>query len=129
PIPKSKEYLDEIYDSSTDLHKKAVLSLNKYGKERLKHEVKVTFSVIRDILEKQKNFEPLNRIVNPGSANPIKASFYALFMAFHQLVVKEEKSPDQHLKVVDAIKGLQKEMVRSAHYSTTEDRTKNIDKT
>lgn len=127
PIPKSKEYLDDLYTSQTDLHQKIVLELNKYGKERLKHEIKVTFSVLKDILEK--GSVPLNKIVNPGNFNPVKGSFYALFMAFHHLVVKEEKSPDDNAKIIDAIASLQKQMISTAHFSTTEDRIKNIDKT
>src|SRR5690606_35224777 len=52
PIPKSKEYLDDLYTSDKELHKNVVLELNKYGKERIKHEIKVTFSIIKDILDK-----------------------------------------------------------------------------
>lgn len=129
PIPRSKEYLDEIYNSNEELHDKIILDLNKYGIERLKHEVKVTFSVIRDVLEKSKFKVPLNKIVNPGNANPIKASFFSIFMAFHHLVVKEEKSPDNYDKILEALSGLQKEMISTAHYSKTEDRIKNTDKT
>lgn len=127
PIPKSKEYLDSLYTSSTELHQKVVLDLNKYGKERIKHEIKVTFSVIKDILDKGN--VPLNKIVNPGNFNPVKGSFYALFMAFHHLVVKEEKTPDDYPRITDAIASLQKQMITTAHFSTTEDRIKNIDKT
>lgn len=127
PIPKSKEYLDDLYTSDKDLHKNVVLELNKYGKERIKHEIKVTFSVIKDILDK--GGVPLNKIVNPGNFNPVKGSFYSIFMAFHHLVVKEEKSPDDHAKILGAIGSLQKQMISTAHFSTIEDRTKNIDKT
>lgn len=127
PIPRSKEYFDNLYSSTEDLHKNVVLELNKYGKERIKHEIKVTFSVIRDILDK--GGAPLNKIVNPGNFNPVKGSFYAIFMAFHHLVVKEEKSPDDNNKILAAIDSLQKQMISTAHFSTTEDRIKNIDKT
>ncbi|MBN8835399.1 MAG: hypothetical protein BGO53_13005 [Sphingobacteriales bacterium 39-19] len=129
PIPKSREYLDDLYSSEEELHKEVVLQLNKYGKERIKHEIKVTFSVIRDILEKSNPVQRLNKIVNPGNANAIKASFYSIFMAFYHLVVKEEKSPDNYDKILEAVAGLQKQMISTAHYSTTDDRIKNIDKT
>jgi len=129
PIPKSKEYLDDLYNSSEELHKNIILELNKYGKERIKHEIKVTFSIIRDILEKTVPLQRLNKIVNPGNSNAIKASFYSIFMAFYFLVVKEEKTPDNYNKILEAIAGLQKEMISTAHYSKAEDRIKNIDKT
>lgn len=127
PIPRSKEYLDNLYTSGEELHNSVILALNKYGKDRLKHEIKVVFSVLRDLLDSEGN--PLNRIVNPGNSNPVKGSFYALFMAFHHLVVAEEKSPDDTKKIIEALNGLQKQMITTAHYSTTEDRIKNIDKT
>lgn len=127
PIPRSKEYLDNLYASSEELHKTVVLELNKYGKERVKHEIKVVFSVLRDLLDK--GGIPLNKIVNPGNFNPVKGSFYALFMAFHHLVVAEEKSPDDNTKILAALESLQKQMISTAHFSTTEDRVKNIDKT
>lgn len=127
PFPSSRDKFDEIYNPNEDLHKKLILELNKYGKERLAHEIKVTFSVIEDVLDKTGVM--LRKIVNPTSNNPIKASFYSIFMAFHQLVVKEEKSPDKFDELINGITGLQSQLIRSAHYSTTEDRIKNINKT
>jgi hypothetical protein len=127
PFPSSRDTFDEIYNSNEELHRRAILELNKYGKERLVHEIKVTFSVIEDALDK--TGVVLRKVVNPGSSNPIKASFYAIFMAFHHLVVKEEKSPDNYDKLIKAITGLQDQLIRSAHFTTADDRIKNINKT
>ena len=71
----------------------------------------------------------LRTIINPGSTNPIKASFFALFMAFHDLVIVEEKSPCDEDKIMKALAGLQKDMISTAKYAKTEDRIKNTDKT
>ena len=50
-------------------------------------------------------------------------------MAFHKLVIDEEKTPNDYSLIMDALKGLQKDMISSAKYSTTADRVKNVDKT
>jgi hypothetical protein len=127
PIPKSKELFDKFYDPKDDEHKTLNVQLSTYGSDRLMHEVKVTFSILEKIFEDENC--TIRDAVNPKSANPVKGSFFALFMAIFHLVVKEEKSPDQSDKIVASISGLQKEMIASAKYSKTEDRIKNTNKT
>jgi len=127
PIPKSKELFDKFYDPEDDEHKSLNAQLSAYGFDRLIHEVKVTFSILEKIFEDENC--TIRDAVNPKSSNPVKGSFFALFMAIFHLVVKEEKSPDQSEKIVAAVSGLQKEMIASAKYSKTEDRIKNTHKT
>ncbi len=127
PIPRSKELFDKFYDRDDDEHKTLNALLATYGHDRLIHEVKVTFSIIEKIFEDEAC--TIREAVNPKSSNPVKGSFFALFMSIFQLVVTEEKSPDQTDKIIEAIKGLQKEMIASAKYSTTADRQRNINKT
>ena len=130
PIARSRELLDVIYDDSTEDHAEMLRKLNAYGVERLYEEIKVTLSVLREVIE---HYNPqtnaLRSIINPGSNNPIKASFFALFMAFHDLVIVEEKSPCDEDKIMQALGGLQKDMISTAKYAKTEDRMKNTDKT
>ncbi|WP_017444813.1 GmrSD restriction endonuclease domain-containing protein [Gayadomonas joobiniege] len=127
PIAKSKDLLDEIYDYETAVFKEVRTALSAYGEERLKEEIKVTFSVLNEIIE---NVDPgqnaLRKAINPKSTNPIKAAFYSLFMALHDLVINEEKSPDNYGEIFKAISGLQKQMKTTAKYSKSEDRVKNI---
>jgi hypothetical protein len=68
-------------------------------------------------------------VVNPGARNPIKSSFFSIFMAFHKLVVVEEKTPEDYPRIIKSLEGLQKSMIVSAKFSTTEDRVKNVDRT
>lgn len=127
PIARSKELFDKIYDPNEPEHKHFNSLLNQYGVDRLVHEVKVTFSIIEEIFFDQKT--TIRGVVNPKSSNPVKGSFFALFMAVFRLVVKEEKSPDQRKKIIEAIAGIQKDMIASAKYTLTEDRKKNVNKT
>ena len=130
PIARSRELLDAIYDDNSAEHLDIELMLTAYGSERLYEEVKVTLSVLRETVETYSDaVNALRTAINPGSSNPIKASFFALFMAFHDLVIVEEKTPCEAEKILQSIGGLQKAMISTAKYSKTEDRVKNIDKT
>jgi len=127
PIAKSRELLDEIYNSETDIYREMRAALTTYGEQRIREEIKVTLSVIREIIA---NVDPepnaLRKFINPKSTNPIKAAFFSLFMALYDLVIVKEMSPDDSSKIMGAISGLQKRMKTTAKYSKTEDRINNI---
>lgn len=129
PIARSKELFDKIYNEDDDIYLTIRRNLHNYGIDKLTTEVKVTLSVLKEVIDE---YDPspnaLRKIVNP-SRNPIKTSFYAIFMAFYRLVIEEEKTPDKYVEIMNALKDLQQQMISSANYATTEDRIKNIDKT
>lgn len=127
PLAKSRDLFNKIYNSQTDEHREFNNLLVKYGIERLMHEIKVTFSIIEDVFEEQAT--TIINVVNPKSRNPVKESFFSIFMAFFHLIVKEEKSPAENVQIVSALKDLQKKMTSTANYSVTTDREKNINLT
>jgi uncharacterized protein with ParB-like and HNH nuclease domain len=127
PLAKSRDLFNKIYNSDTDEHKEYNSLLVKYGVERLMHEIKVTFSIIEDVFEDQET--TIINIVNPKSRNPVKESFYSIFMSFFHLIVKEEKSPANNEYIVLSLRDLQKKMTSTANYSVTSDREKNINLT
>ncbi|MDC0686150.1 DUF262 domain-containing protein [Mitsuaria sp. RG] len=130
PIARSKELFDKIYDESEAEYEKVRRAFYSYGADRLKEEVKVTMSVLNQIIAGYSTVpNTLRAVVNPSSGNPIKRSFYAVFMALHNLVVVHEKTPEDYAGIMKAIVGLQADLVRSANYATTHDRVKNVDKT
>ena len=124
PLAKSKELFNKIYTNDSSEHKTLLRELSKYGIDRLIHEIKVTFSIIESVFDSQE--ETIINIVNPKSRNPVKESFFSIFMAFFYLVVKEEKSPAEYDKIVSALNGLQKQMKQTANYAVTKDRESNI---
>ena len=129
PINRSKDLFDKIYDSNTDEHKKLLRQLNSYGIERIKHELTVTVSIFKEILEKSDGFPNFKSVVNPKSQNPVKNSFYSVFMALFDLVVRRELSPENYNSIVSSITKLQSKLTASAHYATTDDRKNNINLT
>lgn len=130
PIARSRELFDNLYDDKNEFHSEILLKPNHYGKAKLHEEIKVTLSVLREVIE---IFNPqpntLRNIVNPGSKNPIKTAFFSIFMAFFDLIIVEEKTPVEIEKIMTSLTGLQSDMISTAKYSKTEDRIKNIDKT
>lgn len=127
PLAKSRDLFNKIYSTDTTEHQEFNSLLVKYGVDRLMHEIKVTFSLIEGVFEEQG--ATIINVVNPKSRNPVKESFFSIFMAFFNLIVKEEKSPADNAGIVSALKGLQKKMTSTANYSVTADREKNINLT
>lgn len=130
PLAASKEPFDKIYDSTTDEAKETQSRLASYGTERLADEIKATFSVLIQIVENCDSAPKYFRsVVRPGTSYPIKTPFYAIFMAFFDLIVSQKKSPDQPQKIMAALQGLDSKLAKGAHYETTENRTANINVT
>lgn len=127
PLAKSRDLFDKIYNYETEEHKEYNSLLAKYGVERIIHEIKVTFSIIEDVFEEQET--TIINVVNPKSRNPVKESFYSIFMAFFHLIVKEEKSPADNASIIKALMDLQKKMTSTANYAVTSDREQNINLT
>jgi len=69
PINRSKDLFDKIYDSSSDEHKNILRQLNSYGIDRIKHELTVTVSIFKEILEKSNGSPNFKSVVNPKSQN------------------------------------------------------------
>ncbi len=127
PLAKSRDLFNKIYDENSEVHKELNKELIVYGSERITHEIKVVFSILEEIFDSQNT--TIIDVTNPKSRNPVKESFYSIFMALFTLIVKEEKSPAENDKIVKALKDLQKKMTSTANYSVTADREKNINLT
>lgn len=127
PIARSRELFDKMYEAENEENTSLNTKIVTYGVDRIIHEIKVTFSILQKIFEEAGT--SIRGAVSPRSTNPVKGSFFALFMAVFKLVVKDEQSPDQSDKIVRAVNKLQTTMISTAKYSTTDDRQKNIDKT
>lgn len=124
PLAKSRELFNKIYEEDSSENQQLNKELIIYGAERLIHEIKVVFSIMEEVFDSQNT--TIKSVVNPQSRNPVKESFFSIFMAMFSLIVKEEKSPAENDKIVGALRGLQKSMISTANYSVSSDREKNI---
>ena len=130
PFPASKELLDKLYDRDNDEAIDIGRRFAVYGAERLSDEIKSVFSVLKQVVEScSRAPQYLRSKVRPGTYYPIKGPFYAIFMAFFDLIVTRKKSPDQPQKIMDALEGLDDKLSTATHYETTENRRKNVNLT
>ncbi len=127
---RSKDKLDALYGNKAEAIN-IEKQLKKYGSERLKKEIKTIFSLIDGTVKKyntQPNILRKTIMGKRSSASSIKASFYALFMAFYELVIKESKSPADSKKILKALQGAHKDLKVQTKHITTEQRRNNINK-
>lgn len=127
PFARSKERLDKAYDLSSELYSKIEVALIRYTPEKLKKDVQNTFSVLKNCIEcvsTDSNF--LRNVVTPEARIPIKNAFYTIFMAFYNLLVKEDLSPCDNIGLFHNLHGLQSRIKVETHYSTTANRQQNI---
>ncbi len=127
PFAFSGKALDEYYTPSSDEAADIEQRLATYGTSRLKTEIIGTLSVLREVIASVDD-EPnaLRRIVLPGSANPIKTAFYAVFGAFFELCVNQRKSPENNSAILGALTDLQTKLHVAAGQIRSEPRKQNI---
>ncbi|OWY65192.1 hypothetical protein B7486_43330 [cyanobacterium TDX16] len=130
PLPVSTERLDGLYDQTTRYFQDIESALATYGFKKLAQEIINTFAIMRETIEAYNSEQKcLLHIVNPKSNNPIRTAFYTIFMAFFDLIVRQNLSPADPTGIMNALRGLQQKLDLSRHYTTTEDRERNINQT
>ena len=128
PVEASGDFLNRIYSQETDEAKEVNSRLATYGRDRLFYEVKTTFSTVRTTLEEvdPERFA-FRRLVYPkATSNAQKAPFFAVFMAFHDLIFREGMAPVNNEAIVKALKDLAKGIRVGQKHIKTEDRKRNI---
>ena len=126
PLAISRETLDELYDPTSSLSQNVSNALTTYTHEKIRLDITGTFSVLKELIstfDNSPNF--LRDLVRPGK-NPIKTPFYSIFMAFFDLVVKHQLSPNNPPELFKSLRNAGARLVYSAHYAKAEDRENNI---
>lgn len=127
PFARSKEKLDRAYDVTSDLYEKVSIALMRYTSEKLKSDIQNTFAVIKNCVESVSDAPNyLRTVVTPEARLPIKNAFYTIFMAFYELLVEEELSPCDSIKILQSLTDLQRRIKVETHYATTDGRKANI---
>ncbi|MGM9978043.1 MAG: DUF262 domain-containing protein [Clostridium sp.] len=131
PFAASKKEFNNYYGSGdVDKSNDVEVKINALGKDNLKKDINIVFSEIFSFCENELNNRRLKNILNPNAGgNPVKEAFYTLFMAFYQLMIKENKVPFNYSEIVSAIQNLHSKIPKSNNYVTTPNRVKNINLT
>lgn len=131
PFGVSRERLDEAYDTQSELHVDLNNLLAAYPADTLRKELKSTFSVLTETIETvDSSPNAFRKIVNPqAGGNPVRTPFYAVFMAFFRLIIREAKQPVACGKILSALRGLAGKLETASHHVKSSDRRNNIDLT
>jgi hypothetical protein len=124
PVNASREVFDVYFDPKSDEFAKNEATLRAYGPDRLKSEILAT-GAIRSVFETGE-FLSFRNCVHEEPRNPARTTFFAVFMSFHNLMFKSGMFPDDFIGIRNALTDIQKDMIRSAHHTTTADRERNI---
>ncbi|NYA43234.1 DUF262 domain-containing protein [Serratia fonticola] len=129
PFASSKEKLDELYDPETELSKRVCARIISYPENRLLTEVKATISSILTTFNNAdvEGNHPFKNIIYAGKAsNSARSAFYTIFMAYHELIVKESKTPVEHKEIIKSLTGINAKLKTDKKHVTTNDRSDNI---
>ncbi|MBP9203717.1 MAG: DUF262 domain-containing protein [Kofleriaceae bacterium] len=127
PFAFSGGALDEIYKPQSEEGRELNLRVGTYGSTRLKHELVSTLSVLRGVIEAVDGSpNAFRNAVHPGSGNPAKTEFYAVFMAFFDLCVRQRKSPKEDHDLLGALSGVEGKLEIAAGRIRSESRQTNI---
>jgi hypothetical protein len=131
PFALSRENLDEAYIADGTFHSELNDRLSAYPADQLAKELKTTFSCLIEVIE---SFNPtpntFRRTVNPkAGGNPVRTPFYAIFHAFFELVIRQQKKPTDNVGIMTALENIAPKLETTSHHVKPADRKKNIDLT
>jgi len=108
PFAFSGQALDAAYNQETESCQELNSLTVTYGPAKLKREMVSTLSSLRDVIEAiDVEKGAFRRLVDPSSPNPPKTAFYAIFLAFFELIVREGKRPKDALSIGKALANIQ----------------------
>ncbi|MDI9310048.1 MAG: DUF262 domain-containing protein [Limnohabitans sp.] len=128
PFPASKVAFDNYYGSGNDDKSNDIdVKINAVGEKNIRTEILTVFSEIFNLVDFNFEGERLKKILNPNAGgNPVKEAFYTLFMAYYELMIKENKAAFDYKKIKASLNKIHSKLVRSRNYTTTDDRRNNI---
>jgi len=131
PVDGTRVFRDNLYDAfqhdSQDIEKR----LGIYGKDRIASEIKMVFSALRAVVEGSNDeINHFRKTVYPTpTSNAQKSPFYAVFMAFFDLIIKEGMYPDDPKKIMSCLNNLAKKIEVGQKQIKAADRKTNINVT
>lgn len=123
PFPYRRENMDEVYEKGTDRHNSVEENISVYGEEDLERDIWSTYQEIKKVFDER---DSIRDVVNPGSSNPVKTDFYAIFMAFYELIIKDDKLPSEIDKIVEGLENVHDSLKVARGAKSIKSRIKNI---
>jgi len=127
-IERSKDILDKIYTIGSHECNRISSALEIYGVRKFSEEIKYCIDEIIKVGRQGKD-EKLRDIVfrSKKTTNPFPSVFAVLLIAFHELIIKEEKKITDYSSVKSAITDLSKRIETGRSATIAGERRKNVD--
>lgn len=104
PTSMSSAILDKMYKPNSEESNFLEKFVRKLGPENIRDQFITVFNAINEMVNvSNRDLREIFRPNNPR--NTVKTEFYALFMAFWDLIHKEEKMPSDYLYILNKING------------------------
>jgi len=123
-LPRSKDALDNVYESNSSERERIEAALVSYGVDKFAAEFKFIIDQIRLIADETRLRALLFSRTN---TNPFPAMFAVLFVALHELLVAETKQIGDLAGARTALTGLDRRVDTSRGSATPAERRANID--
>lgn len=128
PVEASGDFLDRLYTPGSEEHTDVNTRLNTYGRETLMTHVKTVFSLIRKALEEASSdrFFFRSTVYPKPTSNAQKSPFFAVFMAFYELIFREGMSPSNGDAIIKSINNLAERIQVGQKHIKSDDRRENV---
>ena len=126
-IERSKDALDQIYIEGSSECNSLLSALEVYGRDKLASEFKFCVDEILKVAEVAPAQKLRDIVFSKRTSNAFPSVFAALLLAFHELIVKEEKKIDDYVGVKKAITNLSDRIDTGRRATAPNERRKNID--
>ncbi|WP_026143500.1 GmrSD restriction endonuclease domain-containing protein [Xanthomonas sacchari] len=126
-IERSKDALDEIYETNSEEAERIENALEVYGEDRFAQELKYCIDEVLAICTAGGDVKLRDILFSKRNTNSFPAMFAALLIAIHELVVKDKMKLSDYASALKAITNLYERIETSRKATSPEERRKNID--
>lgn len=125
-ITRSKDALDKIYEEGGEESTRILGSLNVYGPERISEEFKYCIGEITKVCNVNGDKKLNNIIFTKRNTNGFPSVFAVLFIALHELLIKENKIISDYEQANEAIEDLISRIEERRRAGSPKERRKDI---
>lgn len=125
-VPRTKDALDSIYMEKSSESERILNSLEVYGIYRLSEEFKYCVDEIKNICISNGNEKLRDIIFKKRTTNAFPSVFAIIFIAIHELIVKENKKIRDYQATRKAIENLVERIEPGRRAGAPDERRKNV---
>ncbi|MGX4738169.1 GmrSD restriction endonuclease domain-containing protein [Kitasatospora griseola] len=125
----SSDVLDKYFDLTTPESSSLSIDLHAYGTDKLADDVKIVLGALKAIVESVRPgvVGAFRSHVSTSTFTSAKTPFYAVFMAFYDLMIRRGKQLSDHEGAFEALRKVSAKLTPSRNTTTEKQRQDNID--